>query len=191
HTGEKRSLSAVSKKKGKPQLEKSSLKVLSNTAGIVRPNLSLVAFTCLLSTFVIISIKYMFAAWNYCLCLHSIFVHSCLFVLVHLERNKHANYLHREKAKKTDCRLNNRTNGVRVAASQHIRTGTAKGKVFPPKLIVEFSFARLFMLGYFYLKLSNLSTWRSSIMASVISLQLSSSSDVESAHEELCKDCLV
>ncbi|NWZ25240.1 ZCHC2 protein, partial [Asarcornis scutulata] len=53
HTGEKRSLSAVSKKKGKPQLEK-------------------------------------------------------------------------EKAKKTDCRLNNRTNGVRVAASQHIRTGTAK-----------------------------------------------------------------
>uniref|UniRef100_U3I761 Zinc finger CCHC-type containing 2 n=2 Tax=Anas TaxID=8835 RepID=U3I761_ANAPP len=53
HTGEKRSLSAVSKKKGKPQLEK-------------------------------------------------------------------------EKAKKTDCRLSNRTNGVRVAASQHIRTGTAK-----------------------------------------------------------------
>ncbi|KFZ60110.1 Zinc finger CCHC domain-containing protein 2, partial [Podiceps cristatus] len=53
HTGEKRSLSTVSKKKGKPQLEK-------------------------------------------------------------------------EKAKKTDCRLNNRTNGVRVAASQHIRTGTAK-----------------------------------------------------------------
>uniref|UniRef100_A0A8C3CE21 Zinc finger CCHC-type containing 2 n=1 Tax=Cairina moschata TaxID=8855 RepID=A0A8C3CE21_CAIMO len=53
HTGEKRSLSAVSKKKGKPQLEK-------------------------------------------------------------------------EKAKKTDCRLTNRTNGVRVAASQHIRTGTAK-----------------------------------------------------------------
>ncbi|XP_072709260.1 zinc finger CCHC domain-containing protein 2 isoform X3 [Ciconia boyciana] len=53
HTAEKRSLSAVSKKKGKPQLEK-------------------------------------------------------------------------EKAKKTDCRLNNRTNGVRVAASQHIRTGTAK-----------------------------------------------------------------
>ncbi|XP_072185576.1 zinc finger CCHC domain-containing protein 2 isoform X2 [Excalfactoria chinensis] len=53
HTGEKRSLSAVSKKKGKPQLEK-------------------------------------------------------------------------EKAKKADCRLNNRTNGVRVAASQHIRTGTAK-----------------------------------------------------------------
>uniref|UniRef100_A0A8C2U092 Zinc finger CCHC-type containing 2 n=1 Tax=Coturnix japonica TaxID=93934 RepID=A0A8C2U092_COTJA len=40
--------------------------------------------------------------------------------------NKHANYLHREKAKKADCRLNNRTNGVRVAASQHIRTGTAK-----------------------------------------------------------------
>ncbi|KAM9637407.1 zinc finger CCHC domain-containing protein 2 isoform 4-T4 [Morphnus guianensis] len=53
HTAEKRSLSAVSKKKGKPQLEK-------------------------------------------------------------------------EKAKKTDCRLNNRTNGVRVATSQHIRTGTAK-----------------------------------------------------------------
>ncbi|XP_068787681.1 zinc finger CCHC domain-containing protein 2 isoform X3 [Struthio camelus] len=53
HTGEKRGLSAVSKKKGKPQLEK-------------------------------------------------------------------------EKTKKTDCRLNNRANGVRVAASQHIRTGTAK-----------------------------------------------------------------
>ncbi|KAM6141807.1 zinc finger CCHC domain-containing protein 2 isoform 3-T3 [Phoenicopterus ruber ruber] len=53
HTGEKRNLSTVSKKKGKPQLEK-------------------------------------------------------------------------EKAKKTDCRLNTRTNGVRVAASQHIRTGTAK-----------------------------------------------------------------
>ncbi|XP_009277483.1 PREDICTED: zinc finger CCHC domain-containing protein 2 isoform X3 [Aptenodytes forsteri] len=34
--------------------------------------------------------------------------------------------LEKEKAKKTDCRLNNRTNGVRVAASQHIRTGTAK-----------------------------------------------------------------
>uniref|UniRef100_A0A8C9F7I1 Zinc finger CCHC-type containing 2 n=1 Tax=Pavo cristatus TaxID=9049 RepID=A0A8C9F7I1_PAVCR len=31
-----------------------------------------------------------------------------------------------EKAKKADCRLNNRANGVRVAASQHIRTGTAK-----------------------------------------------------------------
>ncbi|OXB84609.1 UNVERIFIED_CONTAM: hypothetical protein H355_008085, partial [Colinus virginianus] len=53
HTGEKRSLSAASKKKGKPQLEK-------------------------------------------------------------------------EKAKKTDCRLSNRTNGVRVAASQHIRAGAAK-----------------------------------------------------------------
>lgn len=133
----------------------------------------------------------MFVAWNYCLCLHSIFIHSCLFVLVHLERNKHDNYLHREKAKKADCRLNNRTNGVRVAASQHIRTGTAKGKVFPPKLIVQFSFARLFMLGYFYLKWSNLSIWRSSVMSSVISLQLSSSSHVESAHEELCKNCLV
>ncbi|XP_074755673.1 zinc finger CCHC domain-containing protein 2 isoform X3 [Athene noctua] len=34
--------------------------------------------------------------------------------------------LEKEKAKKTDCRLNNRTNGVRVAASQHIHTGTAK-----------------------------------------------------------------
>ncbi|XP_025971426.2 zinc finger CCHC domain-containing protein 2 isoform X3 [Dromaius novaehollandiae] len=34
--------------------------------------------------------------------------------------------LEKEKTKKTDCRLNNRTNGVRVAASQHIRTGTAK-----------------------------------------------------------------
>ncbi|XP_035747203.1 zinc finger CCHC domain-containing protein 2 isoform X5 [Egretta garzetta] len=34
--------------------------------------------------------------------------------------------LEKEKAKKTDCRLNNRTNGVRVAASQHVRTGTAK-----------------------------------------------------------------
>ncbi|OXB67420.1 hypothetical protein ASZ78_006013 [Callipepla squamata] len=53
HTGEKRSLSAASKKKGKPQLEK-------------------------------------------------------------------------EKAKKADCRLSNRTNGVRVAASQHIRAGAAK-----------------------------------------------------------------
>ncbi|KAM6089214.1 zinc finger CCHC domain-containing protein 2 isoform 3-T3 [Chlamydotis macqueenii] len=53
HTAEKRSLSAVSKKKGKPQLEK-------------------------------------------------------------------------EKAKKTDCRLNSRSNGVRIAASQHIHTGTAK-----------------------------------------------------------------
>ncbi|KAM9227949.1 zinc finger CCHC domain-containing protein 2 [Leptosomus discolor] len=34
--------------------------------------------------------------------------------------------LEKEKAKKTDCRLNNRTNGVRVAASQNIRTGAAK-----------------------------------------------------------------
>ncbi|XP_053854544.1 zinc finger CCHC domain-containing protein 2 isoform X2 [Vidua macroura] len=34
--------------------------------------------------------------------------------------------LEKEKAKKTDCRLTNRTNGVRVAASQHIRSGTAK-----------------------------------------------------------------
>ncbi|XP_061850833.1 zinc finger CCHC domain-containing protein 2 isoform X3 [Colius striatus] len=34
--------------------------------------------------------------------------------------------LEKEKAKKPECRLNNRTNGVRVAASQHIRTGTAK-----------------------------------------------------------------
>ncbi|XP_050167314.1 zinc finger CCHC domain-containing protein 2 isoform X3 [Myiozetetes cayanensis] len=34
--------------------------------------------------------------------------------------------LEKEKAKKTECRLNNRSNGVRVAASQHIRTGTAK-----------------------------------------------------------------
>ncbi|XP_025890336.1 zinc finger CCHC domain-containing protein 2 isoform X1 [Nothoprocta perdicaria] len=34
--------------------------------------------------------------------------------------------LEKEKTKKTDCRLNNRANGVRVAASQHIRTGTAK-----------------------------------------------------------------
>ncbi|KFO99951.1 Zinc finger CCHC domain-containing protein 2, partial [Calypte anna] len=34
--------------------------------------------------------------------------------------------LEKDKAKKTDCRLNNRTNGVRVAASQHIRTGTTK-----------------------------------------------------------------
>ncbi|XP_054019984.1 zinc finger CCHC domain-containing protein 2 isoform X4 [Dryobates pubescens] len=34
--------------------------------------------------------------------------------------------LEKEKAKKTDCRLNNRTNGVRVAASQHIHTGTGK-----------------------------------------------------------------
>ncbi|XP_068017114.1 zinc finger CCHC domain-containing protein 2 isoform X4 [Melanerpes formicivorus] len=34
--------------------------------------------------------------------------------------------LEKEKGKKTDCRLNNRTNGVRVAASQHIHTGTGK-----------------------------------------------------------------
>ncbi|XP_059327695.1 zinc finger CCHC domain-containing protein 2 isoform X2 [Ammospiza nelsoni] len=34
--------------------------------------------------------------------------------------------LEKDKAKKTDCRLTNRSNGVRVAASQHIRTGTAK-----------------------------------------------------------------
>uniref|UniRef100_A0A8C5NK33 Zinc finger CCHC-type containing 2 n=1 Tax=Junco hyemalis TaxID=40217 RepID=A0A8C5NK33_JUNHY len=34
--------------------------------------------------------------------------------------------LEKEKAKKTDCRLTNRSNGVRVAASQHVRTGTAK-----------------------------------------------------------------
>ncbi|RMC16049.1 hypothetical protein DUI87_08258 [Hirundo rustica rustica] len=34
--------------------------------------------------------------------------------------------LEKEKAKKSDCRLTNRSNGVRVAASQHIRTGTAK-----------------------------------------------------------------
>ncbi|XP_051655323.1 zinc finger CCHC domain-containing protein 2 isoform X5 [Manacus candei] len=70
HTVEKRSLSAVSKKKGKPQLEK-------------------------------------------------------LFVSMHLQKTNEK-YLHREKAKKTECRLNNRSNGVRVAASQHIRTGTAK-----------------------------------------------------------------
>lgn len=53
------------------------------------------------------------------------------------KNKKHENYLHREKAKKTDCRLTNRTNGVRVAASQHIRTGTAKGKTFSPKLFVR------------------------------------------------------
>jgi len=47
------------------------------------------------------------------------------------------NYSHREKAKKTDCRLNDRTNGVRVAASQHIRTGTAKGKVFFPQAVCK------------------------------------------------------
>ncbi|XP_027583714.1 zinc finger CCHC domain-containing protein 2 isoform X1 [Pipra filicauda] len=70
HTVEKRSLSAVSKKKGKPQLEK-------------------------------------------------------LFVSMHLQKTNEK-YLHREKGKKTECRLNNRSNGVRVAASQHIRTGTAK-----------------------------------------------------------------
>ncbi|XP_058687707.1 zinc finger CCHC domain-containing protein 2 isoform X2 [Poecile atricapillus] len=34
--------------------------------------------------------------------------------------------LEKEKAKKTDCRLTSRSNGVRVAPSQHIRTGTAK-----------------------------------------------------------------
>ncbi|KAM3679125.1 zinc finger CCHC domain-containing protein 2 isoform 1-T1 [Ammospiza maritima maritima] len=34
--------------------------------------------------------------------------------------------LEKDKAKKTDSRLTNRSNGVRVAASQHIRTGTAK-----------------------------------------------------------------
>lgn len=34
--------------------------------------------------------------------------------------------LEKEKAKKSDCRLNNRTNGVRVGASQHIHAGTAK-----------------------------------------------------------------
>ncbi|XP_064016921.1 zinc finger CCHC domain-containing protein 2 isoform X4 [Pogoniulus pusillus] len=34
--------------------------------------------------------------------------------------------LEKEKTKKTDSRLSNRTNGVRVAASQHIHTGTAK-----------------------------------------------------------------
>ncbi|XP_064518643.1 zinc finger CCHC domain-containing protein 2 isoform X1 [Pseudopipra pipra] len=70
HTVEKRSLSAVSKKKGKPHLEK-------------------------------------------------------LFVSMHLQKTNEK-YLHREKGKKTECRLNNRSNGVRVAASQHIRTGTAK-----------------------------------------------------------------
>lgn len=94
---------------------------------------------------------------------------------MHLEINKHENYLRREKAKKAECRLNNRTNGVRVAASQHIRAGTAKGKVLPPELIVQFSFTHLFMLGYFYMKLSNLSEWRPSAMSSVISLQLSGS----------------
>ncbi|XP_075560888.1 zinc finger CCHC domain-containing protein 2 [Pelecanus crispus] len=41
-------------------------------------------------------------------------------------KKKGKTQLEKEKAKKTDCRLNNRTNGVRVAASQHIRTGTAK-----------------------------------------------------------------
>ncbi|XP_009567695.2 zinc finger CCHC domain-containing protein 2 isoform X1 [Cuculus canorus] len=43
-----------------------------------------------------------------------------------VSKKKGKPHLEREKAKKTDCRLNNRTNGVRVAASQHIRTGTAK-----------------------------------------------------------------
>lgn len=65
------------------------------------------------------------------------------------KKQKHENYLHREKAKKTDCRLSNRTNGVRVAASQHIRTGTAKGKMFSPKLFVRnriSSFAYLFIV---------------------------------------------
>ncbi|KFQ33485.1 Zinc finger CCHC domain-containing protein 2, partial [Merops nubicus] len=34
--------------------------------------------------------------------------------------------LEKEKAKQTDCRLNNRANGVRVAAPQHIHTGAGK-----------------------------------------------------------------
>lgn len=94
-------------------------------------------------------------AWSYCLCLqwHSVFIHGWLSVLMRLGREKkkkkHENYLHREKAKKTDCRLTNRTNGVRVAASQHIRTGTAKGKTFSPKLFVRnriSSFAYLFIV---------------------------------------------
>lgn len=66
------------------------------------------------------------------------FIRGWLFVPMYFEKkNKNENYLHREKAKKTDCRLNNRTNGVRVATSQHIRTGTAKGKMFFPKLLVR------------------------------------------------------
>lgn len=77
------------------------------------------------------------------------FIHGWLFGPMHLEKKPHENYLHREKAKKTDCRLNNRTNGVRVAASQHIRTGTAKGKVFFPMLFVRnriSSFSDLFFV---------------------------------------------
>lgn len=74
---------------------------------------------------------------------------SCVWEGKKKQKQKHENYLHREKAKKTDCRLTNRTNGVRVAASQHIRTGTAKGKTFSPKLFVRnriSSFAYLFIV---------------------------------------------
>ncbi|XP_010226818.1 PREDICTED: zinc finger CCHC domain-containing protein 2 isoform X2 [Tinamus guttatus] len=46
--------------------------------------------------------------------------------LTTVSKKKGKPQLEKEKTKKTDCRLNNRTNGVRVAASQHIRTGTAK-----------------------------------------------------------------
>lgn len=68
----------------------------------------------------------------------TLYVHSWLVICAHaFGKKKYENYLHREKAKKTDCRLNNRTNGVRVATSQHIRTGTAKGKMFFPKLFVR------------------------------------------------------
>ncbi|XP_064518669.1 zinc finger CCHC domain-containing protein 2 isoform X4 [Pseudopipra pipra] len=43
-----------------------------------------------------------------------------------VSKKKGKPHLEKEKGKKTECRLNNRSNGVRVAASQHIRTGTAK-----------------------------------------------------------------
>lgn len=77
----------------------------------------------------------------------ALYIHPWLVICAHAFKKTFENYLHREKAKKTDCRLNNRTNGVRVAASQHIRTGAAKGKMFFPKLFVRnriFSFADLF-----------------------------------------------
>lgn len=115
--------------------------MFSNTACSLVPLPS-----CLLSIFVVIAIKYKFLARSHCLCSqwHYTFIHGWLFVAMHLAKEKnyiqkkkraknhhqHENYLHREKTKKTDCRLNTRTNGVRVATSQHIHTGTAKGKKF-------------------------------------------------------------
>uniref|UniRef100_A0A8C8SYZ6 Zinc finger CCHC-type containing 2 n=1 Tax=Pelusios castaneus TaxID=367368 RepID=A0A8C8SYZ6_9SAUR len=43
-----------------------------------------------------------------------------------ISKKKGKPQLEKDKIKRTDCRLSNRTNGVRVAATQHIRAGAAK-----------------------------------------------------------------